>query len=141
MYVKFLILYKEVFSKDNLWRIGVYFDIDYLISKEKARQIIVECVQDYMREINTCEELCSYFRDYPISTKNIDIGLQIREPNQKKPSYPNLCCVRTCDNEILYKTVNPKQPDLCYIEEKEGFEDAVKLIKTAISVNYLDYKH
>jgi hypothetical protein len=112
--------------------VGVIFRRYQITSKAKARQIIVECVQDFLEKINSCEELQPYLLDRPFTVKNIDILLAILNPDETEVAYPKICIANTRGNKIIYKTSNPEYP-YNYIEEEESFENAVKLVKTAKS--------
>jgi hypothetical protein len=111
--------------------IGVMFRRYQITSKAKARQIIVECVQDFLEKINFCEEIQPYLRDRPFTVKNIDITLIMFNPDGTDVAYPNLIIANTRRNKIIYKTYKPENP-YNPIEEEESFEDAVQLAKTEI---------
>jgi hypothetical protein len=111
--------------------VGVMFDRYQVTSKAKARQIIVECVLDFLEKINSCEEIQPYLQDHPFTVKNIDIALFMFNGDGTDVSYPNLDVARTRRDKIIYKTVNPEDR-YNYIEEEESFEDAVQLAKTEI---------
>jgi hypothetical protein len=111
--------------------IGVMFDRYQVTSKAKARQIIVECVLDFLEKINSCEEIQPYLRDRPFTVENIDITLIMFNPDRTNIFYPNIRTVNTRRDKIIYKTYKPERPNNS-IEEEELFEDAVQLAKTEI---------
>ncbi len=108
--------------------VGVYFCIYQVISKEKARQIVVECAQDFIKELNEYPQLKPYYKSYPLSPKNIDVSLFMHHPDGKSTSYPDLCVVSASLGSVAFKTNDPENVNKYKTREYETFEEAVALV-------------
>jgi hypothetical protein len=104
---------------------GVDFTIDRPISKQKARQILVECVQEYIQAMNNKKEIRSYLKDYPVTAKNIEVKLFIQDFDGDDLCYPNLSIASVFLGNIEYKTYDSKGRDARKTIETEPFEEAV----------------
>jgi len=111
---------------------GVGFRINQPISKEKARQILVECTQEYIHEINNKKELRPYLENYPVNEKNIDLSIYIYDKNGDQVFYPNLGHVSLFMGNLEYFIRDPKHQDNRNPCETEPFEEAVKKAKEEI---------
>jgi len=111
---------------------GVGFRINQPISKEKARQILLECAQDYIQEINNKKELRPYLRDYPVTAKNIDLSLSIHDRNGDQVFYPNIGYASLSMGKLRYTTRDINDPENVNTVERETFEEAVKKAKEEI---------
>lgn len=110
-------------------RTGVGFTINRPVSKQKARQILVDCVEDYIQAINNKKELRPYLKDYPVTAKNIEITLFIKDAEGKDLFYPHLSFAGVILGCIEYTTRDPKDPYADKTREEETFEEAVKKAK------------
>jgi SpoVK/Ycf46/Vps4 family AAA+-type ATPase len=113
-------------------RTGVGFKINQPISKEKARQILVECTQEYIQEINNKKELLPYLENYPVNEKNIDLSIYIYDKNGDQVFYPNLGHVSLFMGNLEYFIRDPKHQDKHEPFATETFEEAVRRVKEEI---------
>ncbi len=108
--------------------VGVYLDINHVISKEKARQIVVECAQDFINKLNKHPQLKPYYKTYPLTAKNIYVALFISCPDRSTPYYPNLCVVSAVRGLVSFRTKDSDNKYKYKTEEEETFEEAVALV-------------
>ena len=55
--------------------LGILFQVKRKLSIEQAREILVDCVQEFLTEINSNEEIRPYLENFPFTSKNIHIAL------------------------------------------------------------------
>ena len=60
---------------NEVLRVGGYFDICTPLSKEKARQLAVELVEDFVNEVNQNERLKPYLTESPFTDKHIYVAI------------------------------------------------------------------
>jgi hypothetical protein len=108
-----------------IYSTGIGFTIDQPISKQKARQILVECVQEYIQAMNNKKEIRPYLKDFPVTAKNIEVNLFIHDTNGDILFYPNIGMASVFLGSIEYKTRDPKDKYTYKTVEEETFEEAV----------------
>jgi len=112
--------------------VGVYLDINHVISKQKARKIIVECAQDFLHEINSHKQLQPYLKEHPFTSKNIEISLFVNDINGATTYFPDLGVVSISKGLIIYQTNDPYDHSKYKTEESETFEEAVQKVREEI---------
>ncbi len=112
--------------------IGFSFQVNGPIKKNEARKIAVDCVEDFLTEINQNEEIRPYLEVYPFDTKHVDIIIFIIEPDGRGYVHPDLSVVTAADGNIKFSTNNPENKYTYKSRESETFEDAVKILKGEI---------
>jgi hypothetical protein len=120
-------------SEGVIHEIGVHFRIHKLISKQKARQIVVECTQDFIKELNNHPHLKPYFKNYPCTAKNINIYLFIFHPDGEMTYFPDLGVTSTRNGTIEFDTNDPKHQVKYKTYEVETFEEGVERLKFEIA--------
>lgn len=105
------------------------FQVNHSISKNDARNLIVNAVQDLLADINENEEIRQYLAVYPFDTNHVEIDIFIGTPENGNLYHPYLGVVSACRSNIEYSTDDPDKKHHYKAEETESFEDAVKIIK------------
>ncbi len=72
------------------------------ISKEQCREIMVDCIQTYLNEINSNEEIRPFLITYPYTFANVDITIINFYPDGKKVLDPNISTIGTNKKGITY---------------------------------------
>jgi uncharacterized membrane protein len=109
--------------------IGIaFFTVNRTISKQKARQILVECVQDYIQAVNKDKRLRPHLKVYPITEKNIDVGLLIYDSEEELERLYFNRSANALLGYVEYKTYDVKNLTEKTIQ-KETFKEAVKKVK------------
>lgn len=113
--------------------LGLRFHIHQAIKIEQARQILVNCVQELLTDINSNEEIRPYLEMYPFTPQNITISIIIYQKNGAEVFDPGICAARATRGKIWYSTMDKKNVYEYKSEYKESFEEAVKLVKESES--------
>ena len=108
---------------------GFRFQVYRSLSKSEARAIIVDCIQDFLADINQDEKIRQYLEVYPFDLNHVDTMIFINTPDRGDFYYPNLCVVTASHGNIRYSTNDPENEYRYKTEETESFEDAVKILK------------
>lgn len=111
--------------------VGLLFHSHRILSIEEAREILVDCVQEFLSEINTNEEIRPFLENYPFTPKNIDIAIFIKDSNGIGVYDPNLNTVSASSGKLYYKTVSKDDTFNYKSEYKETFDEAFKLVNQA----------
>ena len=95
----------------------------------EARKILVDCVQEFLIEINASEELKQYLAVYPFTAKNI--GVLIQFTDKKRPIYmsPPSLAVARIDKEKLAYIINIVETDRLERIKEETYEEALQILE------------
>lgn len=109
--------------------IGPQFQIYKELTKDEARSLVVNCVQDLLEEINKDEKIRPYLEAYPFGLAHVEVIIFIYMPTGKRIYHPNLAVVSACRGSIRYSTNDPENEFKYKSEETESFEEALKILK------------
>jgi len=108
---------------------GFRFQVYRPLSKDEARAMVVDSIQDFLADINQDEKIRQYLEVYPFDLNHVDMMIFIDTPDYGTYYYPNLCVVTASRGNIRYSTNDPEKKYSYKTEETESFEDAVKILK------------
>jgi hypothetical protein len=108
---------------------GFSFQMYRKIDKNEARALVVDCVQDFLADINQDEEIRQYLEVYPFDANHVEIDIYINTPDRGDFFHPNLSVVSATDGKIKYSTKDPKNRNKYKTREIETFEEAVEILK------------
>lgn len=117
---------------DNINLLGFSFETCRSMSKNEAREIVVSCAQEFLKDINANEKIRPYLKSYPFDIKDIDIAIYLKTPTYGTVYHPNLAVVSVYNGKIKYSTNNPLNDNRFLVQETETFEDAVKILNGEI---------
>ncbi|MDN3505100.1 MAG: hypothetical protein P0S95_05960 [Rhabdochlamydiaceae bacterium] len=101
------------------------FETDKLYDISKARQLLLEMVQQFWKEINSDINLRSYLCEIPFPLKNIRIGVISIVPDANAKEFENIFY---CDHGVL--VFLKKQGVVVYnipVKHVETYEEAVRI--------------
>ena len=96
------------------------------VSKDRLREILVDSVEELLKQINADEELRPFLKNYPFTENEVEIELYIVNKHGESLLYPNICIGSAYERSINF-TTNLKQFD--YNSETESFEDAARIVR------------
>lgn len=102
--------------------IGTSFKLFQTISKEDGRKILVDCVKELLKEINSNTKLLPYLKPSPFTAANIEVTLYVYQPDGAGTLHPDIAIFLIRNEVISYQY---------YTEEKENYKDALKIIRSA----------
>lgn len=108
--------------------LGLLFQVFRVLTREEAREILVDAVQEFLSEVNSNEEIRPYLKVYPFAAKNITVSIYIRGPKNESLFDPDISVATAYGGKIWYKTNDKKHKNDYKSEYEESFEEAVKLV-------------
>ena len=109
---------------------GLQFHLSRTINKDEARAMVVDCMQEFLVDINQDESLRKYLQVYPFETKHIEITIYIRTSKEGTLYYPDLSVITAYRDKILFYTNDPEIEFKYKTREVESFEGAVKIVQS-----------
>lgn len=128
--------YAALFERVN--ELGLRFNINGPLSKDELRYILIGCIKEYLCYINSDEEIRPYLKDYPFTSKNIDISIFVYGLEKKNFNlyYPEIAVASTYIGNLYYQTYGPENEFQYKTTEKETYEEALAIVKK----QYPDFK-
>jgi hypothetical protein len=111
--------------------LGLRFHIRRVLKKEELREILVGCVEAFLEEINSNEEIRPYLGVYPFTPKNISIGIIMLTSEGKDVYDPDIEASFAGGGKLWYGTTARNQKYGYKSEYEENFEEAKDLVKKA----------
>jgi hypothetical protein len=108
---------------------GFRFQIFRAVEKKEARAMVVDCLQEFLKEVNENKEIRPYLKNYPFDIKDLEVIIFIGTPDYGTFYHPNLAVVSAYMGKIRYSTKDPFDKYNYKSEEVETFEEAVKILK------------
>lgn len=109
--------------------VGLLFQVNHLLTREEARELLVNCVQEFLSEMNSNEEIRPHLENYPFTSKNIDITVFIKDQKGKDVFDPNLGVVHARFGKLDYATYKKENEFYQHQSDyEETFEEAEKLV-------------
>ncbi len=111
--------------------VGLHFELFRIISKEEGREIIVNCAEELLKEINSNPQLLPYLKPSPFTVKNIEITIYVRHPDGRIPYHPDFCVLSLQRGLLSYSTTSPEMRlEYKFYTEEESYEDALKIVQS-----------
>ena len=99
------------------------------LPKKQARELLINCVEEFMNDINSNEKLRPHLKEYPFTLKNVGIVFYISDSTGKDFYDPNLCVAGCTKNGLRFKTNDPNQKYKYKETTEETHEEALDLVK------------
>src|SRR5262249_6511208 len=85
----------------GIWFITVCFQhYDSFFTEERARKLIIDCLQEFLEIANKDEALRPFLKVYPLKPENINMNIFNYTNDHNFIFYPYICTVSTSDGEI-----------------------------------------
>ena len=96
---------------------------------QQARKLLLECVDEYMKEINKHEEFKKHAHVFPFGSKNVSISILFTDKaTQEFCPPPNIAVADALEGEFSYGTC-PDPEGLLQTVGEETYEEACLLLK------------
>ncbi len=96
---------------------------------EQGRRIIVDCVQEYLADINRHEELRPYLSNYPFTAHNLDIAIFNFNSKGESIVDPYLEVMADYKGEMMYFTSDPENSYRYKSRTYESYEEALAILE------------
>lgn len=112
-----------------LGTIGISFQIHHPMDRNEARERLVDCVEDLLTAINENEEIRPFLKNYPYTTKNVEISIFSNYEDGKEVFDPYIRVVSLASSDTIY--FSTKEPNkIPYKHEYcESYHEALTIVK------------
>jgi len=93
--------------------------------------MIVDLVQEYLKEINTNKKIRPYLRNYPFTLENLEFTIFILQPDGHLPPLEHIHCITAAKGIIEYElSVLPSDYAKDFpLLQQETLEEALEILK------------
>lgn len=112
---------------DCIKLMSLAFNINKPLNKNESRKIVLDCTAEFLREINSDQEIRSYLVKFPFPVENVEIGIYIYDENGRKLFDPNISVVSIDKGNISYLTNDKENKYRFKSEFVESYKEALKL--------------
>jgi hypothetical protein len=109
----------------------IYFKVYRKLTKEEAREIVLECTQEFLNDINGNEDLRPYLKEYPFTFSNVEIALYIENSDRTDIFHPDICIAACTPKGVEFITDDPEKKHTFKEIILESHEEALELLKAA----------
>ena len=112
----------------DIQAIGLSFQYFHLVNLEEARELLVNAIQVFLRNINENKKIRPYLHNYPFTTKNIEITIWIYKPGGSDPEQGSIECITLRRNKLIYRLTAPSKFAPWPVLHEETYEEALKIL-------------
>jgi len=109
--------------------ISIGFETRHPMKKEEWCKVIVECTQQFLKDINSDAKLEPYLSEKPYTYKHIEIKIFISNPDGSSIFHPGISVTSLVNGEISYSTVDPENRWRYKSDEYESYEEALQKVQ------------
>jgi hypothetical protein len=107
------------------------FQIQGPLSSSEIRQILIHSVHDFLADINSDVELCSYFKNPSFTIKDVGITLFLIDSSGRDLKDPEIGVAEISRGELEYYRCDPNDISINgMVGTKESYEEALKLLES-----------
>lgn len=122
-------IYGELFERVNA--VGANFQINRPLTKDEARQIIVDCAEIFLTQYNNNLKVRPFLKNYPFTKTNLKINIFIQDKKGNTIYHPEIGMVSLFLDNVVYTTLEKgKVFDDYKTKTKEPYEEAFNIVKT-----------
>lgn len=121
----------EAGLKDYYTKMGLEFQVFRLVGKDEGRKMLIDCIGEFLKEINSNSKLLPHLQPSPFTVANIQISIYVYHPNGTSVKDPEIAVFSTRDGIIQFGTDTQKEGyEYGYIVyQKESYEEALKIVE------------
>ncbi len=117
-------------SKEGIWLMSVGFDrLGDPMTIEEGRRVIVDCVQEYLKDINNDEALRSYLKIHPFTIDNLYITIFQFAKDGSLFFDPILDSITVDKFGFVYSTTDPNNIYKYKNTFEETYEEALAILE------------
>ncbi|CCB87955.1 hypothetical protein [Simkania negevensis] len=98
------------------------------VDLQKARELVVYAVKEYLTDINSNEKVRPYLHEYPFTAKNVEIRIWIYNPDRSRLPSDKIYYISSIDGVLSYYIRGPEEYSRLAVCE-ETYEEALKQTK------------
>ena len=101
-----------------------------ILSLEGCRKLMLNCIEDFLFEINHNENIRQYLEHYPFTFNDLSLCIIFNDKNNATLYHPNYNSVAFSGGILQYDTYSPEERYKPKTEYEETYEEALKLSST-----------
>jgi hypothetical protein len=114
----------------SVYMIGLSFQIHHPLNRKKGRELIVDCVEELLTAINENEEIRPFLKNYPFTTKNVQIAIYVNDDNKREVFDPDFRVVSVFESDhISFSTVDRTNSMKYKNQYHEPYDKALAIVK------------
>jgi hypothetical protein len=121
--------YSEAGDKTGYTEMGLFFNKFGKVSKDEGRKMMVDCVNEFLKEINSDPKMQPFLITKPFTALNVQIMIIVYSSDGRTIFYPDINVFSAARGKINYYTSSPDQKFGHFTEEEEPFEEAVQIVE------------
>jgi hypothetical protein len=111
------------------------FQIDHPLERGEARYLVVDCVEELLNAINNNEEVRPYLKNYPFTTKNVQIAIFSINPDRSDVYDPYITVASINESDKIYYRTSDSITNRYKHEYTEPYEEARAKVLGCINPN------
>jgi hypothetical protein len=121
--------YSEAGDKTGYTKMGLIFNRFGKMSKDEGRKMMVDCMNEFLKEINSDPKMQPFLITKPFTALNVSVVVFIYTDDRKNVFYPDIMIFGATRGKIQYLTKTPEIKFGYYTDEEESFEEAVQIVE------------
>ena len=116
-------------DQEGVWNLDGGYSLNgaKILDIKVARELILNCMQEFLYEANNNEEFRPFMKVYPFTPKNITIVIFNHDEEGRRVHFPYISVVSISRGTIDYRWLGPTIMDPYAQEVSETYEEALKL--------------
>ena len=115
---------------DDVKVLALSFNCYDILSIESSRELVVNCVEQYLVTVNNNKEIRPYLHNYPFTEQNIDLTIFFYQGADFKDAIPGqVSCASALNGKIFYHTKDPEDEYKLETLHQETYEEALRIVK------------
>jgi hypothetical protein len=115
---------------DSVYMIGLTFQIYHIMDQAEARERIVDCVEEILNAINGNQEIRPYLKNYPFTTKNLQVAISVKQSDGRDVFDPDFEMVFIFESDdIDYCTVDSANTRRYKNQYRESYKEALAMVR------------
>lgn len=108
--------------------IGLRFQLPGPQAKEKLREILVDCVEEFLQALNVDEKLRPHLKTYPFTAEGIDIAIFVVDKGERTYD-PEISVVGIYEGIVTYKTTDRNNTFAYKSRVEEDYKTALQIVR------------
>src|SRR5262249_35504559 len=118
-------------GEKGVWLMSLSFDRrSSPLNEEESRELIVNVVNDYLQEVNKDAALRPYLKDYPFTSKNLELSIFNSGIDGSDIYYPYINIVSNLEGKIVYYTKEETKKFGYKTKKYETWDEAVAILQS-----------
>ena len=86
--------------------VEISFQTTEILNKQNARILLIDCVEEFLKHINSNEKIKPFLKSQPFTGENVGIVFYISDEKNNDIFHPEITVARWSSNGVSFKTVD-----------------------------------